>query len=108
MRSDQFADRAAGWDEAGQRVRNVESIAREMRRRIRFHAGMNIMDFGSGTGLLLERIAPRVASITAVDTSPAMNEQLASKRDAGDLGPQDVAVHLRKRAAGFFDDLAVA
>jgi cyclopropane fatty-acyl-phospholipid synthase-like methyltransferase len=94
MRSDQFADRAAGWDEAGQRVRNVESIAREMRRRIRFHAGMNIMDFGSGTGLLLERIAPRVASITAVDTSPAMNEQLASKRDALDCALEILAIDL--------------
>ena len=42
----------------------------------------------------LERIAPRVASITAVDTSPAMNEQLASKRDALDCALEILAIDL--------------
>jgi cyclopropane fatty-acyl-phospholipid synthase-like methyltransferase len=41
---------------------------------------MHLMDFGSGTGLLLERIAPHVGRITAVDVSPAMNNQLRSKQ----------------------------
>jgi len=94
MRGDHFADRAAGWDQAGHRVRNADNIAREMRRRVRFHAAMDIMDFGSGTGLLLERIAPLVASITAVDTSPAMNQQLASKRDALDCALEILAIDL--------------
>lgn len=79
MSRDHFADRAAGWERVGHRVDNVENIAGEMRRRIRFDPSMHIMDFGSGTGLLLERIAPLVAKISAVDTSPAMNEQLAGK-----------------------------
>lgn len=75
-----FDAQAPGWDNAGDRVRNVDNIAREMQRRVHFDDSMEIMDFGSGTGLLLERIAPRVARITAVDTSPAMNAQLARKR----------------------------
>lgn len=40
------------------------------------------MDFGSGTGLLLERIAPHVEKITAVDISASMNQQLEEKRAA--------------------------
>ena len=81
MKQDHFADRAADWDKAAQRIENVENIAREMRARIHFADAMHVMDFGSGTGLLLERIAPLVGKITAVDTSQAMNEQLAAKRD---------------------------
>ena len=79
-----FDAQAPGWDNAGDRVRNVDNIAREMRRRVRFDDSMAIMDFGSGTGLLLERIAPLVGKITAVDTSPAMNAQLEQKRAALD------------------------
>ena len=55
-----------------------------IRDRVRFERTMEIMDFGSGTGLLLERVAPLVAKICAVDTSPAMNAELAAKR--GTLG----------------------
>jgi cyclopropane fatty-acyl-phospholipid synthase-like methyltransferase len=79
-KQDHFAGRAADWDKVAMRVENVENIARAMRRQIRFADGMHLMDFGSGTGLLLERIAPLVGRITAVDTSQAMNEQLAEKR----------------------------
>lgn len=79
-KQDHFAGRAADWDKVAMRVENVENIARAMRKQIRFADGMHLMDFGSGTGLLLERIAPLVSSITAVDTSQAMNEQLAEKR----------------------------
>jgi cyclopropane fatty-acyl-phospholipid synthase-like methyltransferase len=75
-----FDTRAANWEQNSQRVRNVDNIARAMRQRIDFSPSMALMDFGSGTGLLLERIAPLVGKITAVDTSSAMNEQLAAKR----------------------------
>jgi cyclopropane fatty-acyl-phospholipid synthase-like methyltransferase len=46
---------------------------------IQFSKSMHIMDFGSGTGLLLERIAPHVGTITAVDVSKSMNAQLSDK-----------------------------
>jgi cyclopropane fatty-acyl-phospholipid synthase-like methyltransferase len=47
---------------------------------IAFAKSMHIMDFGSGTGLLLERIAPHVGKITAIDVSKAMNAQLKEKQ----------------------------
>jgi cyclopropane fatty-acyl-phospholipid synthase-like methyltransferase len=68
----------------GHRVDNVENIATAIRGRVPFEPTMEIMDFGSGTGLLLERVAPLVRKICAVDTSPSMNAQLADK--AGSLG----------------------
>ena len=84
MTRDLFADRAADWDRAGDRVDNVGNIAAAIRDRIAFEPTMEIMDFGSGTGLLLERVAPLVRKICAVDTSPSMNAELAAK--AGSLG----------------------
>ena len=82
MGKDLFATRAQDWDKADHRVDNVDRIAASIRERINFKPAMEIMDFGSGTGLLLERVAPLVAKICAVDTSPAMNAELAAKRDA--------------------------
>ena len=54
------------------------------------------MDFGSGTGLLLEKIAPFVASITAVDISRSMNEQLSKKRASLDCKLEIIEMDLTK------------
>ena len=40
---------------------------------------MHILDFGSGTGLLTQEIAPYVGNITAVDMSTSMNAVLSEK-----------------------------
>ncbi len=80
MSNDLFKHKAASYEQVNHRVANVENIANSILKRIRFKSTMNIMDFGSGTGLLLEKIAPFVDSITAVDISKSMNEQLDKKR----------------------------
>ena len=56
-------------------------IAASILNHIDLKPDMKLMDFGSGTGLLLEKIAPFVASITAVDISTSMNQQLRQKQD---------------------------
>jgi cyclopropane fatty-acyl-phospholipid synthase-like methyltransferase len=78
---DFFAQKAAVYEQDRNRVDNVNTIANEIIKRIELDKGMQLMDFGSGTGLLLEGIAPHVGKITAVDVSPAMNAELAAKRD---------------------------
>jgi len=40
---------------------------------------MHVMDFGAGTGLISGHVAPRVASILAVDVSQGMLDKLAAK-----------------------------
>lgn len=79
MAIDHFAAKADTYEQNRQRVDNVDSIAREIRRSVVLRASMHIMDFGSGTGLLLEQLAPHVGRISAVDVSPAMNAQLRAK-----------------------------
>ena len=59
---------------------NVDNIANAIVDSVSLNPNMHLMDFGSGTGLLLERIAPFVRKITAVDVSKSMSDQLDKKR----------------------------
>lgn len=82
MDRDLFAHKAESYERNARHVDNVDGIARAIRDAVPLHRAMHLMDFGSGTGLLLERLAPQVGRITAVDISPAMNRQLEAKRAA--------------------------
>jgi cyclopropane fatty-acyl-phospholipid synthase-like methyltransferase len=80
MTTDFFAHKAGSYEQNRNRVDNVDNIAKKILSTIRLEPTMHLMDFGSGTGLLLERIAPHVGKITAVDVSDSMNSQLSQKR----------------------------
>ena len=81
MSKDYFQHKAKSYEQKSQRVVNVNNIANTILKKIKFDKAMQLMDFGSGTGLLLERIAPSVDKITAIDISKSMNEQLLNKKD---------------------------
>lgn len=80
MSIDRFAHKASSYEQNRSRVVNVENIANSILKAISFDKSMHVMDFGSGTGLLLEQVAPYVGKITAVDISNSMNMQLREKR----------------------------
>ena len=80
MSRDYFEHKAGVYDEDNSRVSNIENIAKAIINNVNLNPKMHLMDFGSGTGLLLERIAPFVRKITAVDVSKSMNDQLEKKR----------------------------
>ena len=80
MTKDHFAHKADSYEQNKDRVDNVANIADAIVGSVQLNRSMHVMDFGSGTGLLLERIAPHVGRITAVDVSPAMNAQLHDKQ----------------------------
>jgi len=81
VENDYFADKAKDYDIQNDRSRNIDNIIQGIFKEISFSKEMRIMDFGSGTGLLLERVAPFVGSVSAIDVSPAMNDVLRSKLD---------------------------
>ena len=80
MSQDLFAHKAQGYEANSHRVAAVQGIGRSLLSVIALHGDMHLMDFGSGTGLLLEQLAPRVGKVTAVDVSAAMNQELEAKR----------------------------
>lgn len=83
-KKDFFAEKAKDYDKEKARTDNVSNIANLILKEISYRKDMSIMDFGSGTGLLLSKIAPYVGKITAVDISKSMNGTLESKRETID------------------------
>lgn len=79
MSQDFFAEKAASYEQNPQRVDNVVAIGNAIKAQVPLQREMQLLDFGSGTGLLLQQIAPLVGKITAVDVSPSMNAQLRAK-----------------------------
>ena len=80
MVTDLFAKKAETYEQDPDRVANVGNIAHAIIAAVGLEQQMTIMDFGSGTGLLLEGVASHVGKITAVDISPSMNAQLREKQ----------------------------
>jgi 2-polyprenyl-3-methyl-5-hydroxy-6-metoxy-1,4-benzoquinol methylase len=48
---------------------------------VELNDGMQVMDFGAGTGLITAQVAGRVNKVTCVDVSEAMLEKLAAKQE---------------------------
>ncbi len=69
MSVDHFAGRADSYDQNPCRVDNVANIAHAILRGVHIDRASHLLDLGSGTGLLLERIAPHAGRITALDAS---------------------------------------
>ena len=79
--NDLFADKAADWDTLPLPRQLSEGIGAAIAARVTLSPAQTVLDFGAGTGLLTERIAPRVAGVIAVDVSAAMLAQLAAKSE---------------------------
>ncbi len=82
MAKDFFAHKADDYEQNTRRVNNVDNISLAVINNVALENTMHLMDFGAGTGLLLERVAPHVRKITAVDISQSMIAQLEAKRDS--------------------------
>ncbi|HUS42524.1 MAG TPA: class I SAM-dependent methyltransferase [Ilumatobacteraceae bacterium] len=81
--ADSWAEYAPGWDDdPGARAYSSAaygSLIEVLATRDYSVAGMSVIDFGCGTGLLAEQLVDEVESIDAVDASPAMLEVLDAK-----------------------------
>ena len=80
-KKDFFAHKTKEYDNNEKRVSNVQNIADGILKNITYTKEMSILDFGSGTGLLTQEIAPYVKKITALDMSTSMNEVLREKTE---------------------------
>jgi 2-polyprenyl-3-methyl-5-hydroxy-6-metoxy-1,4-benzoquinol methylase len=92
---------ADSWDEDPAKVRLANDIADSIIRQVILTSGMDVLDFGCGTGLLTLRLQPFVHSITGVDSSAGMVNVIKSKIEKLKLA--NVAVKLVDLEKG--DDL---
>jgi 2-polyprenyl-3-methyl-5-hydroxy-6-metoxy-1,4-benzoquinol methylase len=80
-----FDKEAAAWDENPARVKLADDVAAAITRQVLLNTGMDVLDFGCGTGLLTLRLAPRVRSVVGVDNSQGMLDVLAAKAAKGNV-----------------------
>lgn len=76
-----FDTAARDWDQRPTSVQ-LAAVAPRLLAQLPLSPADQVLDFGAGTGLLATQIAPRVAQVTALDTSAAMLDVLQSKGHA--------------------------
>lgn len=74
-----FDKDAITWDENPARIKIAESVFKSVSDSIPLTKGMDVLDFGCGTGLLSLQVLPHVNSVTCADSSSGMLEVLKSK-----------------------------
>lgn len=77
--TERFNKAAEMWDSGDMRQNIASAVFKTLVSRIALLNTMTILDFGAGTGLLSFKIAPMVRSVTGVDLSSGMLEQLEAK-----------------------------
>ncbi len=79
-----FDEKAYEWDKNSRRVQTAQKIARAIRECIP-EKKYEILDFGSGTGLISYELKDLAKSILGVDTSPKMVKQFNQKSDSAKI-----------------------
>jgi predicted TPR repeat methyltransferase len=112
MSTDAWAESAQTWD-ADEMVRAYASAAHgslrsACEREAVQLANAHVLDFGCGTGLLTAMLAPDVARVVGVDTSPAMLERFAAKAAAAGWEHVSGVASLDHTERGGFDLIAAS
>ena len=101
-----FDERAATWDDDPEKVERARLIAAANREAIPVTGEMRLLEYGAGTGLLAQFLAPHVGTLTLADPSEGMRAVMRDKAGRGDLpGAEIVDIDL---AAGDRFDLVVS
>ena len=81
--TEDWDDYAENWDRDAQPRQFSEqafaSLKTHVSMGVEVHENARILDFGCGTGLLTEKLAPLAKEVIAVDTSPKMLDVLRTK-----------------------------
>lgn len=81
-----FDREAAQWDANPGRVQMADEVSAAMIREVPLTPGMQVMDFGCGTGLITLKLQPFVKTITGADSSQGMLAALQQKIVRQSLG----------------------
>lgn len=92
MTTDNFAERAAKWDQNPERLAAASAFLKAAASLAGERLGGRVLDFGAGTGLIGLPLAATARRVDFVDTSAGMLEVLRAK--IATLGLGNVATHL--------------
>lgn len=92
-----FDAKAATWDKEPKIVR-ARRVADGIARRVPLAPGMEVFEYGAGTGLLGLALLDRVGHVTLADSSKGMLEVAQGKIDAGGLRASTLLLDLSRDA----------
>lgn len=81
--SHEFDEKAETWDDDPGRTARAAEVAKRVLESIPLDGDTQVLDFGSGTGLLGFHLLTHVASVTFADPSEGMLAQVRRKLEAG-------------------------
>ena len=79
--ADLFEEKAKDWDANDMIKALSQAVGGAILAKVALKPGMEVMDFGAGTGLITAQVAQRVGRVTAVDVSQAMLDKLTAKAE---------------------------
>ena len=85
MTTDYFDQSAATWDDEPRRIALMKAVGEAILREARPTKGMDVLDYGCGTGLVSLFLLPHVHTVTGADNSPGMLDVLRSKIAQGGI-----------------------
>jgi SAM-dependent methyltransferase len=88
------------WDQQEPRVKMAGAIAEAMSRSLRLGSDRDLLDFGTGTGLIALRLQPHVRKVFAFDTSVGMLRALGDKLSQNRITNVELAQGMPSRFVG--------
>ena len=80
-----FDDQAAEWDNDPKKIERARRSAQLIVDTVQPQGNERVFEFGAGTGLVSQYLAPHVGALTLADNSHGMREVIANKIEAGIL-----------------------
>ena len=80
-----FDDQAAEWDKDPKKIERARRTAQLIVDTVQPLGNERVFEFGAGTGLVSQYLAPHVGALTLADNSHGMREVIAGKIEAGVL-----------------------
>lgn len=80
--TNRFDKEASEWDQKPRRVELANAVSEEFKKFIKDENEQHILDYGTGTGLIVFNLKDKASQFTAMDSSQGMLDVLQAKLDA--------------------------
>ena len=96
-----YSSRAQSWDRGSADYRGADLVARMFARHVGNHGQLDLLDAGSGTGLVGAAIRPWARRLDGVDLSPQMCERARQKNIYDRIEQGDLIDYMRRHPAAY-------